>query len=160
MGLIIGIVGAGADKFTDVGMLVAKVKIKRILLNEYDIFPNILVSGHSPMGGIDIWSEEIADNLHINKDIKAPISQSWNGNYGYKQRNIDIANASKRLFNIVVSDYPSTYTGRKFVDPYHDNAPYCYHCNTTTHVKSGGCWTAIQFEKMHLTEANWVIVKQ
>jgi hypothetical protein len=40
----------------------------------------------------------------------------------------------------VVAEYPPEYVGMKF--------DYCYHCHTSDHIKSGGCWTAHKAEKV------------
>jgi hypothetical protein len=92
----------------------------------------IIVSGHSPVGGIDIWAEQGAVGLGMETDIKAPRQQSWGGEYGYRARNLDIA-ASDIVHVIVADVLPEDYTGRRF--------KLCYHCKTDDHVKSGGCWT-------------------
>jgi ribA/ribD-fused uncharacterized protein len=132
----VGIVGHGANKFNTNTERIAKRVIENILrhaIDKYGIGNVTLVSGHSPMGGIDIWSEEIAIDLGISMDIKAPRQNTWDGEYGYKQRNTDIAKESTELHNIVVAEYPSNYRGRRFDE--------CYHCHNKTHIKSGGCWT-------------------
>jgi hypothetical protein len=132
----IGIVGHGSNKFTEKSKKIAKNLIADILLKYH---PNcILISGHSPMGGIDIWAEEIATDLNVQMDIKSPKQHSWDGEYGYKARNMDIANGSDEVHVILVDSYPPNYKGKKF-----DN---CYHCIKhpevkSNHVKSGGCWT-------------------
>jgi len=138
----IGIVGSGADKFTEETGLLAKQHIRDIIetLIEGNIGLTdlVIVSGHSPLGGIDIWAEEIANFLGLLKDIKAPKTQSWNGEYGYKQRNLDIARTSDIVHVIVPKIYPTTYKG-----PHYQT---CYHCRNARpeHIKSGACWTAIQ----------------
>jgi len=134
----VGIVGAGADKFT---------KSSEIKANEaiYQIFQKfgkdmVLISGHSPVKGVDIWSEIIADSLVIPMELKIPKQNKWDAEYGFKQRNLDIARDSDVLYVILVDKYPSNYKDRRFEK--------CYHCNSTDHVKSGACWTAKQAEKM------------
>lgn len=54
----IGIVGHGADKFTKLTEEQAKVEIEGII-GKYidDVEELVIVSGHSPVGGIDIWAE-------------------------------------------------------------------------------------------------------
>lgn len=130
--LRIGIVGHGQDKFTSFGHAGAILKIIE-LVKEADI----VVSGHSPMGGVDIWAEDIATLLEKPKEIYAPEVQQWDppGRYGYKARNLDIAGADI-VYCIVVDRYPPGYQGRRF--------KLCYHCGTDDHVKSGGCWTMKQ----------------
>lgn len=144
----VGIVGNGSDKFTELGELRARGIIRQILCDYED---PILVSGHSPVGGIDIWSEEVAEKLGVSMDIKTPKKNQWNppGEYGYKARNLDIAKSD--VVHVVLADsYPPDYTGMKFKE--------CYHCasmgrDSTDHVKSGGCWTGKQADN-----AVWHIV--
>lgn len=125
----VGIVGNGADKFTEDGEHRARVMIRSILLSR-----DILVSGHSPLGGIDVWAEEEAAAMGIPMDIKVPEVLQWNppGGYGYKARNLDIAD-SYIVHCIVADRYPDYYKGKRW--------GVCYHDNRTDHVKSGGCWT-------------------
>ena len=94
----IGIIGHGADKFTIDSMQAAMAIIENIF-EEADI---TLVSGHSPVGGIDIWAEETARSFGIPCDIKTPKQHKWDSAYGYKQRNIDIAKDSDELHVILV----------------------------------------------------------
>lgn len=124
----IGIVGHEAAKFTALGERRAR-RIIRELLSAPDA---VLVSGHCHLGGIDIWAEEVADAIGIPKLIYPPKKLTWEG--GYKQRNLLIAKHSAIVHCIVVTKLPSAYTGMRFTS--------CYHCNTQTHIKSGGCWTA------------------
>jgi len=65
----IGIVGHRSNKFDERTEKIAKNLIRKILSTTKDA---ILVSGHSPVGGIDIWSEEIAQELGLEMDIKTP----------------------------------------------------------------------------------------
>jgi len=127
----IAIIGHALDKFTHSTELKAKQIIEEIL----DTFKpgDILVSGRSPLGGIDVWAEEAAIRRGIQTDIKAPKQNKWNAEYGFKQRNLDIARESKKINSILVKEYPPDYKGMKF--------DTCYHCDTSDHVKSGACWT-------------------
>jgi hypothetical protein len=81
-----------------------------------------------------------------------PKINQWNpyGEYGYKARNLDIAR-SHIVFNIVPDDYPQDYNGMRFNK--------CYHCNTNTHIKSGGCWTAKNAIKLG-NSGEWIIIDQ
>jgi hypothetical protein len=140
----IGIVGHGSNKFTDKQQKTARNLIADILLKHH---PNcILISGHSPVGGIDIWAEEIATDIGIEMEIKTPKQNQWDTEYGYKQRNLDIARCSDEIHVILVKDYPPNYKGMKF--------DTCYHCakhkeaNIPKHVKSGGCWTGWKGKEM------------
>lgn len=125
----IGIVGHGADKFTIVGARNAAQIIAELVARA-----TVVVSGNSPLGGVDVWAEIEAKRQGVLIDIKDPEIHQWNppGGYGYKARNLDIA-VSDEVHCVVVDNYPPTYRGRRF--------PLCYHCGTSDHVKSGGCWT-------------------
>lgn len=149
----IGIVGNGEDKFTEEGRRKAIDEIRNIFNNcdRGDGEALVLVSGHSPVGGIDIWAEDVADELGLGMDLKIPKQHTWDAQYGYKQRNIDIAKDSDELHVILVDSYPKGYEGTKFKQ--------CYHCFTDKHIKSGACWTAkqaIAFGK----NVFWHIIKQ
>lgn len=126
----VGIVGHGADKFTEAGEQRARERIRACLVGA-----TTMVSGHSPVGGIDIWAEEEAEKLGIPLDLKIPEVNQWNppGGYGFKARNLDIAETSDVVHVILSNSYPEGYSGRRF--------DYCYHCMTQDHPKSGGCWT-------------------
>ncbi len=144
----IGIVGHGEDKFTFKGKCKALALIRQILGDNFSL--PTLVSGHSPIGGIDIWAEEIADYFECPKDLKIPKQHTWDAEYGYKQRNIDIAKTSDEVHVILVDKYPPNYKGMKFKQ--------CYHCFTDTHIKSGGCWTGKQAQKLG-KKVYWHIIK-
>lgn len=158
MGAIrIGIVGNGSDKFTAVGATRAKAAIKNLLYDEIDNHEGnvIVVSGHSPVGGIDIWAEEIGDILGCDLDIKTPEVHQWNppGQYGYRARNLDIAKDSDVVYVIIALEYPEEYEGRRFDS--------CYHCtwhDVPWHVKSGGCWTGKEAIKAG-NEAHWIFIE-
>src|SRR3990172_1675336 len=128
----IGIVGHEAKKFTPETEQRAR-EIIRSLLSPSDV----LVSGGCHLGGIDIWAEEEADALGIEKVVFLPATRAWEG--GYKQRNLQIAGESDVVHCIVVAEYPVDYSGMRF--------DYCYHCHTRDHIKSGGCWTAKRAKK-------------
>lgn len=136
----VGIVGHEGAKFTAETEAVAR-NIIRSLLSPGDI----LVSGGCHLGGIDIWAEEEADKLGIQKEIHIPAKRTWEG--GYKQRNLKIADTSDIVHCIVVSKYPEGYKGMRF--------DYCYHCKSSDHIKSGGCWTAKRAKK-----AEWHIIEE
>jgi hypothetical protein len=149
----VGIVGNGFDKFTDRGQRRARALIREILMGDQ---ATSMVSGHSPVGGIDIWAEEVAIALGIPLDLKVPEVNQWDppGRYGYKARNLDIALAD--IVYVIVADvYPQEYQGRRFAVCYHhrnnEGAP---RVTDTNHVKSGGCWTG-----KHAANAYWKIVR-
>lgn len=123
----IGIVGHEASKFTAQGEVEARAIITQLLS-----LPNTtLVSGGCHLGGIDIWAEEIADQLKVPKIIHLPSSLRWSP--GYKERNLLIAKSSHALYCIAVAKLPISYKGMRF--------DTCYHCRRDDHVKGGGCWT-------------------
>lgn len=129
----IGIVGHEAAKFTPAAEAQARWIVRSILEDALsaDGVPTV-VSGGCHLGGIDKWAEEIAAELWLPMVVHAPKVLTWEG--GYKPRNILIAEDSDEVHNIVVRALPATYRGMRF--------SRCYHCHTTDHVKSGGCWTA------------------
>ena len=128
----LGIVGHESAKFTKETEQQARDHINRLL----DLYsPSHVVSGGCHLGGIDIWAIEEAKKYGISEENcieYRPATLRWSG--GYKERNIQIARESDRVVCIVVKRLPEGYHGMRF--------PYCYHCKTDSHVKSGGCWTA------------------
>lgn len=136
----IGIVGSEAAKFTPETEVKAKELIHKIIYGAADICNTIpiVVSGECHLGGIDIWAKEIALELNVGYVGYPPKKRSWEG--GYKQRNLQIARDSDKVVCITVARLPNSYKGMKFSK--------CYHCNTDTHVKSGGCWTVKQAIRM------------
>lgn len=143
----IGIVGHEARKFTPETEARAREIIRYILspYGEYGVdLGDILVSGGCHLGGIDIWAEEEADKFGMKKEIHYPASRRWEG--GYKERNLKIARTSDVVHCIVIAEYPDDYRGMKF--------DYCYHCHTSDHIKSGGCWTA-----KRARESEWHVIK-
>ena len=58
---------------------------------------DILVSGGCPFGGVDIWAEEVADELGIEKEIFLPKTRDWDG---YRARNIQITEECDMLYDI------------------------------------------------------------
>lgn len=142
--MIIGVVGNGADKFTPETEKQARDIILSILNSNYTA---TITSGHSPVGGIDLFVEE---EFHKSPTtgglwIRSPVINAWGeeGQYGFKARNIDIAKADTVVV-IIVKDYPSNYRGRRF--------DFCYHCmkagRPSDHCKSGACYTANKHKEM------------
>jgi hypothetical protein len=125
----IGIVGHEAAKFTTETEEEARTII-RSLIRRRDI--EVVISGECHLGGIDIWAKEEAKKEDVSFVGFPPKTLQWNG--GYKERNIQIAEESDAVICIVVKKLPDSYQGMRF--------PYCYHCKTDSHIKSGGCWTA------------------
>ena len=132
--MILGIVGHEASKFNTLAEARARMAI-RALLRRYK--PTLVVSGACPLGGIDIWAVEEARKLGVPVREYAPTSHQWAGPGGFQERNLQIAKADV-VACISVTQYISTYRGRRF--------PTCYHCKERNppHVKGGGCWTAWQ----------------
>lgn len=139
------IVGSGDDKFNEIGAINARNIIKKLLSRD----KAELVSGHSHLGGIDIWAEEYADIIGIRKYIFPPKKLQWST--GYRIRNIQIVKACDEIHVIVPESYPANYVGMRFDE--------CYHCGTTKHIKSGGCWTA-KIAKLAKKPATWHIIRQ
>jgi len=153
----IGIVGHGSGKFTPESEELAKNLI-RLIINRDCV--DTVISGRSPLGGVDIWAEEIAKEEGVSFIACEPRQKSWYGEYGFKARNIDIAEKSDRLYVVVVDSYPPGYKWKRILDS--DGLPYCYHCKGRTglHVKSGGCWTGWYAKEEESKEVEWVIVPQ
>ena len=143
----VGIVGHAGDKFTARGRANAVNAITEIFLHHDNI---TVVSGDCPLGGVDKWAEELATYAGYKTDIKSPKQHQWDAEYGFKQRNLDIAKDSDIIYVILSDSFPHEYNKKRF--------PYCYHCKTDQHIKSGGCWTAHQAIKMG-KKAEWIIVK-
>lgn len=129
-GFALGIVGHAQEKFTAETELLAREAIRHLIV-VYGA--TMIVSGRSPMGGVDLYAEEIAADLGIPTMIFPPATHHWET--GFRPRNLQIANASDLVACVVVSDYPPGYEGLRVA---------CYHCKgrNPQHVKSGGCWTA------------------
>ena len=122
----IGIVGSEGAKFTPETEKKAR-EIIRKAIHGYDK----VVSGACHLGGIDVWAVEEAQNMGIPTEEFPPKRLSWEG--GYKERNLAIASASNKVVCITLKQLPEHYKGMRF--------ELCYHCGTSDHVKSGGCWT-------------------
>jgi len=132
--MIVGIVGSESSKFTEEGERRAKLAISNIL-NDWMVTE--VVSGGCHLGGIDIWAVEMAKDFGIPVTEFKPEKLEWTY---YKKRNLQIADRSDVVFCITVDRLPENFTGMRFKS--------CYHCRTSDHVKSGGCWTMKQAIKM------------
>lgn len=133
----LAIIGHEAKKFTKETEEKAKFLI-RTLVDDWSLGKPVIVSGRCPLGGVDVWAEEIADEYGYKKIIYPPRVNNWSN--GYKPRNLQIARKSDIVHVIVIKALPKTYVGMKFKS--------CYHCNTETHVKSGACWTALKAREL------------
>lgn len=89
------------------------------------------------MGGIDHWAIEEAMNLHVPTKEFSPTRHQWSGRGGFMERNLQIADVSDVLANIVLDEYPPGFPNDK-------RFKICYHCKVPGHIKSGGCWTMLQ----------------
>lgn len=146
----IGIVGHEAAKFSPQAEAHAKAWMRALLkFAQCNHGPVTVVSGGCHLGGVDIWAEEAANALGLEKRIHLPGRRRWSG--GYRERNIRIAEDSEIVFCLVVDEYPSGYRGMRFDG--------CYHCDTANHVKSGGCWTARYALKLG-KKAKWLVIPQ
>lgn len=150
----LGIVGHGADKFTDATRRIALSVIEKLAVENH---ASQVISGHSPVGGVDIFAEQVAKKLSIPTKIFAPTVNCWDDGrdcYGFRSRNLDIASFSDKVIVILVAEYPPNYSQRKF--------PSCYHCDKHNpkppkHAKSGGCFTAWQAHTLN-KPTEWVII--
>jgi hypothetical protein len=129
--VIIGIVGSEAAKFTPGGEKAAKLLIRALISP-----PSVIevVSGDCHLGGIDIWAQEVTEKLGKKFTAFTPAKRNWEN--GYRPRNLRIAHRSDEVHCITVRRLPPGFEGMTHA--------LCYHCNTDTHVKSGGCWTMKQ----------------
>ena len=129
----LGIVGSEAAKFTPPTERAARAAI-RSMIERFGA--DLVISGHSPLGGIDWWAIEEADKLGIPTREYLPRSNAWAAPGGFRDRNLAIARESDVVVCITLKELPEGYRGMRF--------PHgCYHCNSPAeeHVKSGGCWT-------------------
>lgn len=144
----LGIVGHAQNKFT----IETECAARRLIEDEIDLLkPSAIVSGHCPMGGVDIYAEEIADKLGIEKIIFAPKVHRWDGPGGFKERNLKISRVSTLVLCVVIHPSLLPATGKDWGNG------YCYHCKERNpeHVKSGGCWTAWK-----CSQHKWVIINK
>ncbi|HEY7195469.1 MAG TPA: hypothetical protein VH439_17130 [Gemmatimonadales bacterium] len=139
----VAIVGHEAAKFTPETEAKARGIIRALLENPRAV----VVSGHCHLGGIDIWAEEEADALGREKRIFPPETLRWFD--GFKPRNIQIAETCTEAHCLVVKEYHASFAGKRF--------SYCYHCKTTDHIKSGGCWTVKHAEALGKPGTWWVV---
>lgn len=132
----LGIVGSEGAKFTPEAEETARMMIRDAIR---DYGADTVVSGGCHLGGIDIWAVEEAKKMGGIQIIEfLPAKRTWSG--GYKERNILIAKNSDAVVCIAVKQLPPDFKGIRF--------ELCYHCGTTDHVKSGGCWTTKYARKL------------
>jgi hypothetical protein len=167
----LGIVGHAQEKFTPLTERLARDAIIEAIIRHH---PEQIISGRSPMGGVDLFAEDIARQLHIPFLAHVPRVDSWHGDggppseeiveedywkvrrewSGFRTRNLAIARDSSVVLCVVVTTLPPGFEGMAFGDG-------CYHCAKHVgapppHVKSGGCWTAWKCRRheWHLIEGN------
>lgn len=142
----LGIVGHGKDKFVPRTENAARWAIRQLIV---ELQPSLIISGRSPVGGIDIWAIEVAKGNGVAWREYPPVQNaSWSCPGGYRDRNLQIARNSDLVVCIVVKNYPPNFRGMRFLK--------CYHCEGTAvepHVKSGGCWTAWQAR-----QRRWIVL--
>ena len=143
----LGVVGHGANKF-NTPELIAEAH-ERIRRNAEALDATHIVSGHSPLGGVDLYAEAVAQEMGQEMVIHAPTRRTWSGPGGYKERNLAIARDSDIVLVVVVDKLPPNFQGWR-------PPKGCYHCRNRNplHVKSGGCWTAWQAK-----ERMWEIIE-
>ncbi len=144
----LGVVGHGQEKFTVRTEWLAREAIHEAALRHG---ATAISSGHSPMGGVDLYAEDVANELALDTDglIFEPTVHVWNGAGGFRARNLKIAAVSNLVLCVVVQKLPPHFDGMKF--------DRCYHCQgrNPDHVKSGGCWTAWRCARGH----EWKIIE-
>jgi hypothetical protein len=166
----VAIVGPQEDKWLPEQKVRVKQAITTILYQYQFEKELIMVSGGCPLGGVDIWAEEVAKERGVNTDIFKPDINQWEDKIeyenfpmydgkavdyevifkGFKSRNIAIAKNCDVLYCIVpkvlsVTTDKSTHK-------------YCKHCNSFNHPNNGGCWT-MKFAKKIGKETHLVIVE-
>jgi hypothetical protein len=138
--MILGIVGPEASKWTTATESKARRLIQQLLAAlrlTHQLESVGIASGACHLGGVDIWAEEIAVAMNLERHIFPPTQNSWPY---YKERNLKIIQEADEIHCITVAQLPPGYEGKRF--------PLCYHCRDTGHVESGGCWTMNQAKKM------------
>jgi hypothetical protein len=146
--MALGIVGHAADKFTPHDADRARAAIRQLILRHN---PQWVISGRSPLGGVDVWAIEEARRLGFKTFEFAPRVNSWGAPGGYRDRNLQIAKKCDHVAVIVLRHLKAS-SPKGFV------FPACYHCEGQSdypgpHVKSGGCWTARRAQSRE-----WVIL--
>ncbi len=129
----LGVVGPEQAKFTSSTEKLARAAIREAAARHG---ATALVSGHCPLGGVDIYAEEEAAAMGLRMIVFAPKTFSWDGPGGYRARNLMIAKTSDVVLMVALRELPPSFRGEDYGE--------CYHCKgrNPPHVKSGGCWTA------------------
>lgn len=151
----LAIVGADESKFTERGMVAAK---EQITLHLAQGAVTVLVSGHCPKGGVDIWAEEeaIRTMKFMSNLIFHPKTNNWTG---YRARNIQIAEACDKIICITPRLLPIQSGNKERGLRY--TSSLCHHCvyveNYVDHVQNGGCWT-LRYASRELSKPYQLIV--
>jgi hypothetical protein len=142
--LKLGVVGPEQAKFTSATEALARAVIREAAVRHG---ATALVSGHCPLGGVDIFAEEEAAAMGLQMIVFAPKVLSWEGPGGYRARNLMIARTSDLVLMVALSELPLGFRGEDYGE--------CYHCKgrNPPHVKSGGCWTA-----WRCRDREWVVI--
>jgi hypothetical protein len=122
---------------------------------------------------VDLWAEEIADELGIKKEIYPAEVNQWGDEIshqieigigykpeapskvrlkGYKSRNIQIAEACDVLCCIVPHTYPPKgfdITNLSSFTIKDARSFHCIHCKKLGHPTNGGCFTLKQARKLN-----------
>ena len=154
----VGIVGPQENKWLPFQSNRVKQAITTILW-QYQFDKELtMVSGGCPLGGVDIWAEEVAKERGIDTDIIKPDINEWEDRYateyenpyipvpilkGFKSRNIAIAKDSDVVYCLV---------------PKMTLSFFCKHCWEYGHPSNGGCWT-MKFAKKIGKETHLVIIE-
>lgn len=148
----LGIVGAEGAKFNTATERAARSLVRQLLQLNGSVHE--VVSGACHLGGIDVWAIEEAQHANVVYGASLttrefpPKSQRWEPE-GYKERNILIAHNSDKVICITLAELPLDFKGMRF--------GLCYHCKSTKHIKSGGCWTVKHARSIHRQGEVWVI---
>ena len=192
------VVGPEESKWKPEQIPKAKKTITDILMNHYTEYDNygqfepelevILVSGHCPKGGVDIWAEEVADKLGIKNEIHAPEVNQWEDRITdipfnkneVKEHHIDITGLrfdgyyyyqvyKQKGYRSRNIDMAKTCDVLYCIVPF-DNSKYCIHHEWTEkdkegniihylpHPKNGGCWT-LEYAKKLGKEVYLVVIE-
>lgn len=119
--MYVGIVGSSKAPITE-----GNIKFVENIIKDYDKMTTVIVSGGAK--GVDTLAKLASERLNYKFVAFSPTAENWEA---YKKRNLEIA----KECNIVIS-VALPYSGNR-----------CYHCNSTLHDKTAGCWTARKCKK-------------
>jgi len=130
--LKVAIIGASGSKLDDYEVFGVMKEILKIIRRHKN---PIIVSGHSPRGGVDIIVEMFAQEFDYPTNIIPSQTPHWSdrdGKMGYKNRNLVIASECDILYCITTRLKKQS----------------CYHCKTGDHERTGACWTMKKAKEM------------